>query len=81
MIANPEVDIKQCSGRAVEEIDVLGVALVELVTGLGVRVEPGAVVGGEEGGGEESEDSQQAAAAHLVSHPLTARVQRSLSSV
>ena len=76
MIANPEVDIKQCAGRAVEEKDVLGVALVELVTGLGVRVEPGAVVGG-----EESEDSQQAEAAHRVSHPLTARVQRCLSSV
>ena len=84
MIANPEVDIKQCSLWAVEEIAVMGVALVELVTGLGVRVEPGAVVGGEGGGeegGEESEDSQQAAGAHLVSHPLTARVQRSLSSV
>ena len=64
-----------------EQIAVVGVALVELVTGLGVGVEAGAVVGGEEGGGEESEDSQQAAAAHLVSHPLTARVQRSLSSV
>ena len=81
MIANPEVDIKQSSSRTVEQIAVMGVALVELVTGLGVRVEPGAVVGGEEGGGEESEDSQQAEAAHLVSHPLTARVQRSLSSV
>ena len=84
MIANPEVDIKQCSSWAVEQIAVMGVALVELVTGLGGGVEAGAVVGGEEGGGEESEDSQQAessGSAHHLSHPLTNRVPLSLSSV
>ena len=81
MIANPEVDIKQCALWAVEEIAVIGVALIELVTGLGVRVEPGTLLGGEEGGGEEREDGQQAERAHDVSHPLTARVPLSLSSV
>ena len=85
MVANPEVDIKQSSSRTVEQIAVMGVALVELVTGLRVGVEAGAVVGGEEGGGEESEDSQEAesseSSGHHVSHPLTARVPLGLSSV
>ena len=80
MIANPEVDIKQCSGRTVEEIDVLGVALVELVTGLGVRVgvEPGALGGEEQGAGEEREERQQAERAERAHHILSPPGSRSV---
>ena len=76
MIANTEVHIKQCSGWTVEQIAVTGVALVELVTGLGVRVEPGALGGGEQGAGEEREereDSQQAERDHHILSPPGSR--------
>ena len=86
MIAEPEVDIEQSSRRAVEEITLAGVALVELVTGLGVRVEPGAGGGARDRGrdrardrGRESEEAESEREDHPVSHPLTARVPRSLS--
>ena len=84
MITKPEVGIEQCSGRTVEEITLSGVTLIELVAGLGGGVEAGAVLGGEERGGEEREEreeNEEAERAHHVSHPLTAPVQLSLSSV
>ena len=73
MIANTEVHIKQCSGWTVEQIAVTGVALVELVTGLGVRVEPGALGVEEQGAGEEREDSQQAERDHHILSPPGSR--------
>jgi len=86
VITKAQADIEQCPLWTVEEIAVVGVTLVELVTGLGVRIEPGTLGGGEQAGGQQVEeeeefDSSQPAErerTHLVSHPLTARVSLSL---